>query len=263
MSTERMTRSEEVGAGRGRSKRGSHSLERNGGAPLYVQVKDHLLSEIQAGKWKDNELIPTNDELCAQYAVSAITVREAVKILAREGYLERIQGKGTFVRAVKYSPRLGHLFSFTKWAKEKGLQPSTRIIRIDLHLQNAALAHELGISTSAELTRIGRLRLGDDEPLCLEQISLASKTCPDIHLKDLMTRPFNDIITNDYGIKLEKTTVAIEPAVASAYEAKLLRMKAGHVMQVFTHKVFTRRNGIAYIVRCMYRSDKVIFEIQL
>jgi GntR family transcriptional regulator len=228
-----------------------------------MQVKDHLLSEIQSGKWKDNELIPTNDELCAQYAVSAITVREAVKILVREGYLERIQGKGTFVRAVKYSPHLAHLFSFTKWAKEKGLQPSTRIIHIDLHLQNAALAYELGISPPAELTRIERLRLGDDEPLCLEQISLASETCPDIHLKDPATRPFNDILTNDYGIKLIKSTVAIKPALASPYEAKLLRMKAGDVMQVFTHKVFARRNKVAYIVRCVYRSDKVIFEIEL
>lgn len=37
------------------------------------------------------------EDLCRQYNVSKITVRQAINNLAADGYLIKIQGKGTFV----------------------------------------------------------------------------------------------------------------------------------------------------------------------
>ena len=138
----------------------SAKVDRNASVPLYLQVKNHLLEEIQTGRWKEDDLVPTDNELCERYQVSKITVREAMKILANEGILERIQGKGTFIRKTKYEPRLSRLFSFTKWARQNGLEPSTRVIKIESVAAQADLGHELGIRSGTEITRIERLRLG-------------------------------------------------------------------------------------------------------
>ncbi len=231
--------------------------------PLYLQVKNHLLLEIQAGTWKEDELLPTEDELCERFQVSKITIREAMRILVNEGILDRIQGKGTFIRRTKYESRLGPLFSFTKWARQNGLEPSTRVIKIESVVAAGDLCHELRIPRGRRVARIERLRLGDNEPLCFEEISVASETCPDIHLKDMVARPFNDILSEDYGISLGRSAVSIEPSRPEPYEGRLLKMKKADLVLIVRTKVFTVDSRVAYIVRCVYRGDKVKFVVEL
>ena len=68
--------------------------------PLYQQVKDDIRAAIESGKYKTNEKIPPEPELSAEYSVSRITVRRAVEELCAEGYLVKMQGRGTFQRSV-------------------------------------------------------------------------------------------------------------------------------------------------------------------
>ncbi len=63
--------------------------------PLYLQIEEKLRQEISAMKPGDG--LPPERLIAQQYGVSLITVREAIRILAEEGRLERVQGKGTFV----------------------------------------------------------------------------------------------------------------------------------------------------------------------
>jgi DNA-binding GntR family transcriptional regulator len=59
------------------------------GAPLYLQIKEHLLAKIDAGAWPEEAVIPAESELCAEYGVSKITVREAIKLLEPVTRIER------------------------------------------------------------------------------------------------------------------------------------------------------------------------------
>jgi ABC-type glycerol-3-phosphate transport system substrate-binding protein len=65
--------------------------------PLYYQLKLLLREQIDQGYLKPGDKIPTEAELCAQYAISRTPVRQAVLELAREGLLTRTVGRGTFV----------------------------------------------------------------------------------------------------------------------------------------------------------------------
>ncbi len=237
-------------------------LQRNSGTPLYVQIKNQLLAEIQNSKLPEGALVPTEDELCRMYRVSKITVREALRVLVREGILERTRGKGTFVRRLKYEPHLGRLFSFTKWASENGFKPSTRVVRIDTDVRNDLVAAELGISPRKPFVRIDRLRLADDEPLCFEQIYIASSLSPDIHLKDVANRRFNEILASDYGIALKKTAVSIEAGAYGAEGARLLKSGKATPILVIKHKIYADDSKVAYIVVCHYRGDRVKFVIE-
>jgi DNA-binding LacI/PurR family transcriptional regulator len=71
--------------------------------PLYLKIREQLREEIQAGKWKCGQCIPTEIELSQYYSVSRFTVRQAILQLVQEGLLERISGRGTFVREAKAS----------------------------------------------------------------------------------------------------------------------------------------------------------------
>ena len=59
-----------------------------------------IRTEITAGRWKVGERIPNEATLAVTLGVSRGTVREAVRVLVAQGFLETRQGSGTYVRSV-------------------------------------------------------------------------------------------------------------------------------------------------------------------
>ena len=68
---------------------------------MYRKIYQSLLDGIQSGKFSENDRLPTETELAAQYKVSRITSKKALDMLAADGRVTRIAGKGTFVNAFK------------------------------------------------------------------------------------------------------------------------------------------------------------------
>ncbi len=65
--------------------------------PAYYRLQEALRGKIEDGLWKPGETIPSERLIAEEYGVSIGTARKAVGNLADEGYLHRVQGKGTFV----------------------------------------------------------------------------------------------------------------------------------------------------------------------
>lgn len=61
-------------------------------------VRTHLLRELASGKYRHGALFPSENAVIKTLGVSKTTVREAYSSLVGDGLLERIRGKGTFVR---------------------------------------------------------------------------------------------------------------------------------------------------------------------
>ncbi|BAV79045.1 putative HTH-type transcriptional regulator YurK [Streptococcus sp. NPS 308] len=71
--------------------------------PKYQYIKDELKNKIISGQFASGDKFYTEAELIAMYDVSSITVVRALNDLAKDGYIVRQQGKGTFVsRARKF-----------------------------------------------------------------------------------------------------------------------------------------------------------------
>lgn len=64
---------------------------------LAQQVIDHLRHEIEIGKLKEGDQLPTEPQLEAQFGVSRTVVREAIADLRSAGFVRPLQGKGVFV----------------------------------------------------------------------------------------------------------------------------------------------------------------------
>src|SRR6185312_2560713 len=95
--------------------------------PRYERLRQDLEGACASGRWKPGEPIPTEARLAQAHGVSIGTVRKAVDSLVADGWLERIQGKGTFVRR----PRLdATLFRFFRLEGRGGspIAPGSRIL---------------------------------------------------------------------------------------------------------------------------------------
>lgn len=73
------------------------SLDPSSPNPLYAQLAEQLKRHIERGELRPGDRLWSESELCDRFGVSRGTVREALDVLASEGLLQRIAGKGTFI----------------------------------------------------------------------------------------------------------------------------------------------------------------------
>lgn len=78
-----------------------HDIDRDDACPFYLQIYRVLKDEMESGVFKHGELIPPEDQLAREFDVSRVTIRNALRRLQDEGYIERKRGFGTMVC---YSP---------------------------------------------------------------------------------------------------------------------------------------------------------------
>ncbi len=72
--------------------------------PQYLQIANDLRGQINDGTYAPGALLPSRNEICTIYGVSAITARDALSVLSHEGYARAIRGRGHIVRRKR--PRL-------------------------------------------------------------------------------------------------------------------------------------------------------------
>jgi len=61
-------------------------------------VVEQFLNKIKAGEIKPGDKLPSQLELAKLFRVGRTSIREAIKALVATGYLDVIQGKGTFLK---------------------------------------------------------------------------------------------------------------------------------------------------------------------
>ena len=134
--------------------------------PLYLRVREDLIRRIQSGEYEVDHMIPSQKDLAELYQVSDITIRKAIELLCNDGYLYRIQGKGTFMAKRRINRVLNHM-SFAEEMRSRGLEVESRVITLDV-LKDRRVARELKILPTRDIVKIERLRLVDDKALAFE-----------------------------------------------------------------------------------------------
>jgi GntR family histidine utilization transcriptional repressor len=91
-------------------------------APLYAGVKQMILDRIHSGEWPPKYRVPSENELVAELGVSKMTANRALRELASEGELVRIQGVGSFVAERKGYSALFEVRNIAEEIAERGIR---------------------------------------------------------------------------------------------------------------------------------------------
>jgi GntR family transcriptional regulator, N-acetylglucosamine utilization regulator len=176
------------------------TLSRQAPLPLYHQLKTVILREIEAGHWPPDAQLPTEDALARRFRVSKITVRQALRDLADQGYIRREQGRGTFVerRRLQQGPR--ELTSFTSEMRSHGLVPASKVLEQVIAPASPAVAAALGIEPKTPVFQLRRLRLANREPMGVQTAFLPSHLVPGIADIRFGNASLYDILESRFGL---------------------------------------------------------------
>lgn len=76
-------------------------IDRDSYEPAYAQLANILRRQVAAGVFRPGDQLPSEARLCESYQVSPMTVRRTINLLAEEGVVSAIQGRGTFVKPLE------------------------------------------------------------------------------------------------------------------------------------------------------------------
>lgn len=72
-------------------------ISNSSNTPIYEQIKEQIKSKILSNELKPGDLLPSIRNLAKDLRISVITTKNAYEELEREGYVETMPGKGTYI----------------------------------------------------------------------------------------------------------------------------------------------------------------------
>ena len=200
-------------------------------APIYLQIKDQMIEEIQ--QLSANAPILSERDLAVKYNASRMTVRKAVNELVDEGYLYRDSNKGTFVADERLHKRNTSVDPF---AEERPIK--YKILYFDIKAPSSKdVQDRLFISSEESVLRIVRVAMFEERPQSIEEIYFPRLSIPDEDLgnfKKLLD--FNSYIAHG---SLSQTFV---PIIVPPQYAHLLKLKINTPI-ILVENVITSKNG--------------------
>jgi GntR family histidine utilization transcriptional repressor len=171
--------------------------EKNLKLPLYQQVKNYIEEKIVSKKWEANSKIPSENELLITLKVSRMTVNRALRELASDGYLERVQGVGTFVAGEKPQTALLKIKSIAEDIKDRGGAHSSKVIMLREERSNPELSQIFGIINGSPLYHSVVLHFDGNIPIQLADRYIEPKIAP-LYIE----QDFTKITSNEYLLKV-------------------------------------------------------------
>ena len=75
-------------------------ISNTSGVPIYEQIEEQIKSQIMTCSLVAGEALPSMRVLAKELKISIITTKRAYEDLERDGFIESVTGKGSFVKAV-------------------------------------------------------------------------------------------------------------------------------------------------------------------
>lgn len=232
--------------------------------PKYFILKKCLIKNIEMEEYNANEAIPSERELMEQHQVSRITVRKAIDELVNEGYLYKIQGKGTYVKSDDYNQDLFAITSCTNDVIKLGRKPSKKILEHEYVNADRKRARMLNVTTDDRLFRLARVTYADDDPLNYTVTYLPEKIFPGIGEMDFEKESLYGVIQEKFGVRIVKAKRTIEAVLVQDEIAEYLDMEEDTPVILFGCTTFGMVNGKEIPIecfKCYYKTDKFKFYI--
>ena len=198
---------------------------------MYRQLADRLRDAIAQGVYEPGEKIPAEPQLIQRFAVSRITVRQAIDALVQEGLVIRQQGKGTFVTVPVVHHDLQELHGIYDELVAQGHAPRTSLLAFRQVVPAPAIAARLG-SGAHKLLSYQRLYELRSRPFAVTSVYLDPGTAR-VTREQVRRHPTYALLEKLLGVRIGKADVTIRYERASAEHARLLQLPPGAPLMLF------------------------------
>lgn len=224
--------------------------------PLYFQLEQILLRQIENGEITTSDPFPSEKELQEKYGVSRITVRRALSDLTTKGYLSRQSGRRTLITHPKIQTITAKLGGIFDELSKQGFRVHSRVFEMDRRSPPRKAARILGIPETSTVFYFKRLVYVDGEPIALNYFYL--NVVPDITFtrEELERGSVFVPLEHRYGIVLRRAKQTIEATMPLEEECQLLGIGANVPVLLVESISCDGQDRPASYGKIVYRGDR-------
>ncbi len=153
-------------------------IDKSSSYPLYQQIKQMIVANIEADAWPAGSKIPSENELVKQLGVSRMTVNRGLRELSRDGVLQRVHGLGTYVAEKPRHASLIHLQDIAEEVRGQGRQYTTEVLAHNEIAADAETARRMECEPGSSLYYLEAVHFQDQLPIQLESRYVSKQMIP-------------------------------------------------------------------------------------
>ena len=207
-------------------------------APLYERIKSHILSKIESGDWRVSQRIPSENELVRLLGASRMTINRALRELTEAGYLDRLQGVGTFVATHRAHTHPLQIRNMADDIRRRGHDHSARVIAHESVRASNERAESFNVRAGTELFHSLIVHLDNGVPIQLEDRFVNPSIAP-----EYLDWDFHFDTPHAYLIlvaPLQEVEHVVQAAMPDAHARELLEMPADEPCLIVRRRTWTR-----------------------
>lgn len=230
---------------------------------LYQQIADSIMEQIQTGDLEAGARLPSEHALCEQHGVGRNTIRHALSELAAKGFVESVQGVGTFVTESHFPKTVEFLFGFSQEMAQRGKDSASQVLEARLITADPFLARVLRVQLGAEVVFLNRLRLVDGKPVAIERAYLPHTFCHGILEHDFSQESLYDVLAARFNMKPDHAEQEIGAEIATPQVAELMDLEHPAPVLVIRRETRTVDGRVIEYVESEFRADRFRFYTNL
>lgn len=225
--------------------------------PKYYQVKMDILSKIKDGTYQEEKMLPSEKEFMQRYNSSRITIRKALDDLANEGYLYKIQGKGTFVGSAKRKQGINILrvTSCVSELRAHGYQTERVVLNAHTVDCDEELAKTFGLCPGERYFKFERIYTGDGVPYSYEISFYLYRYVSGIENRDLSKESIHTVLQDlrFYDMSISRSS-QLKAIAADESLCSLLRVEKGFpLLEMYWNSYSNVESDAHEIGKCVER----------
>ncbi|MGG7566449.1 phosphonate metabolism transcriptional regulator PhnF [Rhodovulum sp. DZ06] len=212
---------------------------RSGGAPLWLQIRDQLATEIAEGRWGPGERLPSEHALAERFGVNRHTLRRAVGDLAEAGMVHVRRGAGAMVTEGRIDYRIGGRQRFSANIAAIGRAHGRRLLGLETVRASRAEALALELAEGELVHAVESLSEADGAPVIHSRMTFPAR---------LAALP--EALRTGSGV-----TAALAACGVQDYRRAWTRMTAGRPGALIARHLQMPEGGVALLAESMNRAE--------
>jgi GntR family transcriptional regulator, trehalose operon transcriptional repressor len=225
----------------------------------YLPIYNDLLKNIETGKWTSGTKLPSENELVEYYQTSRETIRKALNLLAQNGFIQKLRGKGSVVLDVsKYDFPVSGLVSFKELAQKMGNRAKTVVHEFELIDPESHIRKQLQLPPSDKVWKVIRGREIEKESIILDKDYINHSIVHGL-TSDICANSIYEYVEGELNLKISFAKKEITVEEVTEEDQKYLDLKDYKHVVVVKNYVYLDDATLFQYTESRHRLDKFRF----
>lgn len=233
--------------------------------PLYIKLSDSLKERIVSEAYKVGDLLPTEELLQKEFSSSRTTVRNAIEVLEKGGYVKKYQGRGTEICSVHPKQDLNYLSSISDTLAEMYGTVRTGYLNVNKVYPSPEIQNIFEINEKDEVYSLSRTKIVQGKIIAYIKNFVRAERTPNLenHKDSIKDIGLYRTLEKTYGLKLDHAIENISVYMSGPLDSEIFEVQSPIPLYCSKRKTYLADGKLFEMVTSFIRAEDFEYTVYL